>query len=167
MQIMMSQVEALLSVDAGRVPVGTVAFFPRDPEAQKRRICTVLAFVVLGVGVGLVFAGLRPAAVPLLALVGVALAVGALPTKSDSDSPPTKSPTLVLTQEGMIVRDGEGLRYWHFEDLADVRPYLYGQTLGLLVLRKDGKRDFVDTTFFERGERVRELIGRHLKPREA
>ena len=164
---MMSQVEALLSVDAGRVPPGTVAFFPRDPEAQKRRACTILAVIVFGVGVGLVVCGVRLAAVPLLALVGVALAVGSLPTKPDSDTAPSKSPTLVLTQEGMIVRDADGLRYWEFDELADVRPYLHGPTLGLLVLRKNGKRDFVDTTFFERGERVRELIGRHLKPREA
>jgi hypothetical protein len=64
----------------------------------------------------------------------------------------------------MIVRDAEGLRYWHFEDLIDVQPFIHIQTLGLLVLRRDGKRDFIDTTFFERGEKVRELVGRRLKP---
>ena len=51
MQSSMSDVEALLSVDAGRVPPGTVAFFARDPERTKRRILAVLA-VLVGSGGG-------------------------------------------------------------------------------------------------------------------
>ena len=103
----------------------------------------------------------------LLALVGVAFAVGALPTRPDVEEAPTKRPTLLLTVEGLIVRDDCGLRTWSFDDLADVRPYMHLRTLGLLVVRKDGKRDFIDTMAFERGDRVPELIGRRLKPREA
>jgi hypothetical protein len=41
------------------------------------------------------------------------------------------------------------------------------RTLGLLVVRKNGARDFIDTMAFERGDRVPELIGRRVKPREA
>ena len=33
----MSDIEALLSVDAGKTPPGTVAFFQRDPEAASKR----------------------------------------------------------------------------------------------------------------------------------
>jgi hypothetical protein len=163
----MSEVEALLNVDAGRVPPGAIAFFPRDPEALQRRVCTFFAIVALAAGVGLALGTHSRAGVALLALVGVAFAVGALPTRPDVDEQPTKRPTLLLTAEGLIVRDDCGLRTWSFDDLADVRPYMHLRTLGLLVVRKDGKRDFIDTMAFERGDRVPELIGRRLKPREA
>jgi len=163
----MSEVEALLSVDAGRVPPGAVAFFPRDPEVVQRRICTFFALVSLAAGVGLALGTHSRVGVALLALVGVAFAVGALPTRPDVEEAPTKRPTLLLTVEGLIVRDDCGLRTWSFDDLADVRPYMHLRTLGLLVVRKDGKRDFIDTMAFERGDRVPELIGRRLKPREA
>ena len=39
----MSEVEALLSVDAGRVPPGAVVFRARDPDAEVRRLRMVLA----------------------------------------------------------------------------------------------------------------------------
>ena len=105
--------------------------------------------------------------IPLLALIGVGLTVGALPTLPDFATVRAKRPTLLVTQEGIIVRDEEGLRSWDFDDLATVRPYIHRQTLGILIVRKSGDRDFLDTTFFERGEKVREMIGRRLKLTEA
>ena len=39
----MSEVEALLNVDAGRIPPGAVVFRARDPESEVRRLRTVLA----------------------------------------------------------------------------------------------------------------------------
>jgi hypothetical protein len=163
----MSEVEALLSVDAGRVPPGAVAFFPRDPEALQRKVCSVFAILTLAAGLALAIGTHNRVGVALLALVGVALAVGAIPTRPDVDEAPTKRPTLLLTTEGLIVRDDCGLRQWNFDDLADVRPYMHVRTLGLLVVRKNGARDFIDTMAFERGDRVPELIGRRVKPREA
>jgi hypothetical protein len=67
----------------------------------------------------------------------------------------------------MIVRDTSGLRSWCFDDLVDVRPFLHQQRIGLLIAKRDGSREFVDTLLFKRGEKVNELIGRRLKPREA
>jgi hypothetical protein len=163
----MSQVQALLNVDAGRVPAGAMVFFPRDPEAAQRRFFGVMAAVVLAGAVALFATHTGGVAIPLLALIGVGFVVGALPTLPDSDTPRAKRPTLVLTQEGIIVRDEQGLRSWDFDDLATVRPYIHRQTLGILIVRKNGDRDFLDTTFFERGEKVREMIGRRLKLTEA
>jgi hypothetical protein len=162
----MSDVEALLSVDAGRVPPGAVAFFPRDPEALQRKVCSVFAIIALAAGLALAIWTPSRVGVALVALVGVAFAVGAIPTRPDLDEAPVKRPTLLLTTEGLIVRDDSGLRQWHFDDLADVRPYMHFRTLGILVVRKNGKRDFIDTMAFERGDKVPELIGRRLKPRE-
>ena len=70
------EVEALLSVDAGRVPPGAIAFFPRDPEANQRRVCTFFALVALAGGIGLALGTHNRVGVALLALVGVAFAVG-------------------------------------------------------------------------------------------
>jgi hypothetical protein len=167
MQPSMSDVEALLSVDAGRVPPGTVAFFQHDPERTQRRLLAVFALLVASGTVAAFVAGLSRPPIALLALATIALFVLALPPERDPEERMRKRPTLVLTANGMIVRDGSGLRSWSFDDLLDVRPYLHQQRIGLLILKRDGSRQFVDTLSFKRGEKVNELIGRRLKPREA
>lgn len=163
----MSEVEALLSVDSGRVPPGVTAFFQRDPEASRRRSFAWLAVIVDGFAVALLIAGVGKPGIAILALIGVALAIGAVPTKpdDDADEAPRKRPTLVVTPEGIVVRDDYGMRYWHFDDVEGVSPYIHQMSLGVLVLRKDGKRDFIDTTFFERGDKVRDVIGTRLRLR--
>jgi hypothetical protein len=161
----MSDVEALLSVDAGRVPPGVVAFFARDPEAAKRRALAVFALLLGLATAGAYLAGLSRPPIALLALATLAMIIQALPPERDPETARYKRPTLVVTSNGVIVRDGSGLRSWSFEDLVDVRPYLHQQRIGLLLARRDGGREFVDTLSFERGEKVNELIGRRLKPR--
>jgi len=167
MQSMMSDVEALLSVDAGRVPPGAVAFFARDPEAPKRRFFFVMAILVAGAAVAAFCAGLSRPPTAVLMLAAIALAILAMPPERDPEQARQKRPTLVLTATGMIVRDACGLRSWSFDELEDVRPFLHQQRIGLLIAKRDGSRQFVDTLSFERGEKVNELIGRRLKPREA
>ena len=167
MQSTMSDVEALLSVDAGRVPPGTVAFFQRDPERTQRRLLAVFAALVAIGTVAAYLGGLSRPPIALLALGTIALFIMALPPERDPEEARRKRPTLVLTPNGMILRDGSGLRSWSFDDLLDVRPYLHQQRIGLLILKRDGSRHFVDTLSFKRGEKVNELIGRRLKPREA
>jgi hypothetical protein len=167
MQSSMSDVEALLSVDAGRVPPGTVAFFQRDPERTQRRLLAVFAALVAIGTVAAYVAGLSRPPIALLALGTIALFIMALPPERDPEEAKRKRPTLVLTANGMIVRDGSGLRSWSFDDLLDVRPYLHQQRIGLLILKRDGSRQFVDTLSYKRGEKVNELIGRRLKPHEA
>ncbi len=167
MQSSMSDVEALLSVDAGRVPPGTVAFFARDPERTKRRVLAVFAVLVGSGMVASVLGGLSRPPIALLALATIGLFVMALPPERDPETAGHKRATLVLTPNGMIVRDNSGLRSWSFDDLLDVRPFLHQQRIGLLIARRDGGREFVDTLLFKRGEKVNELIGRRLKPREA
>jgi hypothetical protein len=161
----MSEVQALLSVDAGKVPPGVVAFFPRDPDAPARRIRGILAAIAHTAALALAVSGTARPLAALLALAGVALTVGAFPTTSDDDEPPSKRPTLVLTPTGMILRDAGGLRTWHYDDLLHVSPFVHELTLGLLVIRKNGRREFLDTASFERGERVRDLLrGRIRRP---
>ncbi len=167
MQSSMSDVEALLSVDAGRVPPGTVAFFARDPERTKRRVLAVFALLMGGTVVAGLLGGLGRPPIALLALTTIGLFVMALPPERDPETAGHKRATLVLTPNGMIVRDNSGLRAWSFDELVDVRPFLHQQRVGLLIARRDGGREFVDTLLFKRGEKVNELIVRRLKPREA
>ena len=166
MQSSMSDVEALLSVDAGRVPPGTVAFFARDPERTQRRILAVFALLVATGAGAAYFAGLSRPPIALLALGAIALSIMALPPEREPGAEHHKRPTLVVTASGMIVRDGYGLRSWSFDELADVRPFLHQQRIGLLIAKRDGSRQFVDTLSFKRGEKVNELIVRRFKPRE-
>ncbi len=160
-----SEVQALLSVDAGRIPAGVVAFFPRDLEAPARRARAIMATIVHITAFALALSGTARPLVALLALAGVALSIGAFQTKPDDEEPPSKRPTLVLTSTGMILRDAGGLRTWCYEDLLHVSPFVHELTLGLLVIGKDGKREFLDTASFERGEKVRDLLkGRIRRP---
>jgi hypothetical protein len=170
----MSDVEALLSVDKGRVPPGMVAFFARDPAGAQRRMFTVMAILVGGSAVVLAtclltgaVVGLHRLPVALLALAAIGLTLQALPPERDPLTSRYKRPALLLTPTGMIMRDGSGLRSWSFDQLKDVRPYLHHQRVGLLITQRDGSRDFVDTLSFERGDKVRELIGRRLNLSEA
>lgn len=164
----MSEVEAMLSVDAGRVPRGTVAFFQRDPEAPLRRSYGWLAVIVNGFALSLVLAGLTNIGAVLLALCGVALTVLALPTRTEEDDDrPRKQPMLLLTADAIAVRDDRGMRSWQYDDLADVFPFTDRDIRGIIVVRKNGKRDFIDTAFFERGEKVGDAIVRRLQLRAA
>lgn len=158
----MSEVEALLSVDAGRVPAGAVVFHVRDPEAPARRARAVLAFVTFGLAFTCAMAGGGRVPVALLAIAACMLAVSATATAPDFDEGPCKPPTLVVTATGMIVRDAYGLRTWRFDELAEVRPYVHYHRPGLLVIRRNGSCDFVDNQLFQRGDHLRDVIGQRL-----
>ena len=86
MQSSMSDVQALLSVDAGRVPPGTVAFFARDPERTKRRVLAVFAVLVGSAAVASLMAGLSRPPIALLALATIGLVVMALPPERDPET---------------------------------------------------------------------------------
>ena len=155
----MSEVEALLSVDRGEIPPGILAFFPKDQEAPIRRLRAALAiFAALCAGACyLTGAGLMPTT--LLALAAAMLGITATRTvDEDTDSPPPKKATVVVTPTGIIVRDDFGLRTWTFDQLADAVPVSYEQRVALLLVKRDGSRDVIDHMAFARGEGLRDII---------
>jgi hypothetical protein len=162
---MLSEVEALLSVDAGRVPPGAVVFPAADPEAPARRAYLFLALVAGISAVGSFFSGLGLEPVVLLGIIAAILAVLAVPTTPEPEEARHKQPTLVVTPYGMIVRNHEGLRSWRFDELASVHPYVFTDGEGLLLVKRDGSREFLDCLGFRQGDRVAEVIGRHIRPR--
>jgi hypothetical protein len=64
----------------------------------------------------------------------------------------------------MIVRDDDGLRSWRFDELVEVVPYLHTTGEGLLLVGRDGSREFLDNRLFRRGEQLPGVIRRHLRP---
>lgn len=161
----MSEVEALLSVDAGRVPAGTVVFRARDPDAEVRRLRTVLAVGAGLLTVGLAVAGVSREPIAMLVLTTTMLALSATRAEPDGEEARHKRPTMVLTTTGMIVRDASGLRSWQYEEIADVRTCVCQGQIGIVVVLASGAMHFIDNLSFARGEHVGGLIRRHLQPR--
>jgi hypothetical protein len=161
----MSEVETLLSVDAGKVPAGVVVFRPRDPEAEVRRIRTGLAVIAGIVTIALAAVGASREPVGMLVLVTAMLAISATGTEADPIEARQKRPAMVLTANGMIVRDSSGLRSWQYDDIADVRTCVCQGQVGIVVVLRSGQMHFVENLLFARGEHVSGLIRRHLQPR--
>jgi hypothetical protein len=159
----MTDIEALLSVDAGRVPPGAMAFFLGDAEVVERR-----TYVVLGVtaaAAGAICAGLGGGrvVVMLLLLAAAALLLLATPTLGDDEDRAVKRPVIVVTSNALMMRDECGLRIWPFEDLASVAAAIHDQRAHLLLVGTDGKRHVVDCLRFRNGERVREVVDQRLQ----
>jgi hypothetical protein len=161
----MSEVEALLNVDAGRVPPGAVVFRARDPEAEVRRLRTVLAIGAGLLTVGLAIAGVAREPIAMLVLTTTMLALSASRTAPEGDEARHKRPAMVLTTTGIIVRDASGLRSWQYEDISDVRTCVCQGQIGIVVVLVGGAMHFIDNLSFARGEHVGGLIRRHLQPR--
>jgi len=154
----------LLSVDAGQVPPDAVVFSAADPEAPARRMNAVLAGLCGLAMVGGLLTAVGRELVALLALITGIFVVLATRTEPESDEHPRKPPRLIVTPRGMIVRDDDGLRSWRFEELAEVVPYLHTTGEGLLLVGRDGSREFLDNRLFRRGEQLPGVIRRHLRP---
>jgi hypothetical protein len=163
----MTEVEVLLSVDAGRIPPDAVVFSAADPEAPGRRLNAFLAVAAGVATAGCLLTGVARELIFLLAIIAGIFAVLAIPTAADPEEARRKPCTLVVTPRGMIVRDDEGLRTWRFDELAEVLPYLHSNGEGLLLIRRDGRREFLDNRLFRKGEDLVEVIARHLKARTA
>jgi hypothetical protein len=161
----MSEVEALLSVDAGVVPTGAVVFRARDPDAEVRRLRTVLAIGAGLVTVALAAAGASREPVAMLVLTTAMLSLSATRTELSPEEKLQKRPTMVLTKTGIIVRDAQGLRSWQYDEISDVRACVCQGQVGIVVVQRNGSLHFVDNLLFARGEHVSGLIRRHLQPR--
>jgi hypothetical protein len=161
----MTEVEALLSVDAGRVPAGVVAFRPRDRGAVTRRFRIVLAVTCALAAVASALTGVGRELVALLVLGAGIFGVLASPDQQDDDvEVPSKPPALLLTPTGLIVRDAFGLRCWRYAELLEVRQVCSRGESGLLIVGRDQSSDFVDTGDFERGESLWALLRAVVPP---
>jgi hypothetical protein len=161
----MTEIEALLSVDGGHTPPGTVAFFLDDGTRGFRSVYALLAAAAGATAVAGGWAGWGRAAVVLLLLMGLALALSALPTLSEDENRDPKRQVLVITASGLIVRDDSGLRSWRFEDLTDVVAGIRDSQPYLKLIDHQGKRHIVGCAAYRKGERARRAISARLHVR--
>ncbi len=161
----MTQIEALLSVDAGRIPPGTVAFFASDPADEQVRLYAIIAAVAGLIAAACGFAEAGPEIIALAILGTVVSTVLALTSESEPLEPGAKRSTVVVTPTGVIMRDACGLRTWTFDDLAAVRLVSLGPKVGLVVSRRDGSRDLIDILNFKGADSLRQLLYRELNRR--
>jgi hypothetical protein len=159
----MSDIEALLSVDRGLIPPGTVAFFVEDTDARSRYAYAIMAVstIVAAIAAGGVGAGRF--LVMLMVLAAAGLAVLAWPPARDAAAQPAKRQVIVMTALGVILRDEEGLRSWRFEDLADVIYEMSNNRPYLILLERTGARHSIDITRFGHRRRVAEALGSRVQ----
>jgi hypothetical protein len=159
----MTEVEALLSVDAGHTPPGIVAFFMDDGRQDGRRARAVLAALAALATVGCALAGVGRIPLTLLAIgVGI-LAVRATPTLQDKVDLVCKRQVMVVTGVGLIVRDASGLRTWRFEDLAEVVAGIFDHRAYLDLIDQHGTHHTIEYFGFRRAERIRRVISQRLR----
>jgi hypothetical protein len=167
----MTEVQALLSVDSGHIPPGAAAFFLEDPGRGTFRLRATLAAMAGLTSVGCAWAGAGQVLVSLLVLGAAALAVLATPTIEEEDEEeadrPAKRQVMVVTPQGIIVRDDWGLRSWQFDDLTSVVQGAYNQRPHLVLIDRHGARHAIDYLRFQRAERVREVIDTRVRLRQS
>jgi hypothetical protein len=165
----MSEIEALLAVDAGHTPPATMAFmafFARDAEASERLTYAILgamtAFAALASGL----LGGPDLVGALLILTAAMFTIVATPTiknEHEEDTRPIKRHVMVVTTEAIIVRDAWGLRSWRFEDLAEIAASSYDHRPYMVLIKRDGSRHALDYLNFQRPEQLRQTIDRQLR----
>ena len=162
----MSEIEALLSVDAGRVPPATVAFFARDAEASERLTYAVLGAMTAMVAMVSGLLGGPDLMGALLVLTAAMFTIVATPTlKEPGDGEPRqiKRHVMVVTSEAIIVRDAWGLRSWRFEDLSEIAASSYEHRPYMVLIQRDGTRHALDYLSFQRPEQLRQVIDTRLR----
>jgi hypothetical protein len=158
-----TDIEVLLSVDAGRIPSGVMAFFVGDVDVAERRTYAVLSVLSVGAAAACAGLGAGRALVMLLVLAATALALFATPTLREDHDPRAKRPVIVITPEAIVMRDECGLKVWRFEDLTGVAAAVHDHRPQLVLTGRDGKRYAVDCLRFQNGERVREVVDQRLQ----
>lgn len=163
----MTDIEVLLSVDGGHTPPGTVAFFMRDADRETRKVRAIVGglFAVMAVAGAIAGGGLH--IVALLLLAGGIMGVLAMPTASDDRRTQIKKRVVVVTENGIIMRDGRGLRTWLFKDLQGASSWRHADRVDLWLERRDGSRSFINCRVFQRGERLPEVIKQRLHAQAA
>jgi hypothetical protein len=157
----MTDIEILLSVDAGTVPAGSTAFFIRDRTLWVRRTWAAFSAGFLAAAVAAMGIGRHEGIFPL-ALVSALFATLALPTLPNDASSEAKRPVFIVTPTAIILRDGHGLRTWAFDDLSGVQISRHAHRMDVILIERGGKRVFIDGHAFAAGDRLPRAIAAHL-----
>lgn len=159
----MTDIEVLLSVDGGEVPPGTVAFFMRDAEAEKRKMRALMSAVLVAMAIGSGLADGGHACVALLLLTAGIFGVLAMPPASEERPIEIKKRVVIVTDRGIIMRDGRGLRTWLFADLQGAQSMRQADRVDLWLETRDGSKSFINCRVFQRGEYLPDVVKQRLR----
>jgi len=163
----MTDIEVLLSVDAGHIPLGTVAFFMRDAASETRKMRALMGALLVVMAIAGGFAGGGRACVALLLLGAGIFGVLAMPPTSEERGTEIKKRVVVVTQNGIIMRDGRGLRTWLFADLQGASSWRHADRVDLWLERRDGSKSFINCRVFQRGEHLPDVVKQRLRAQTA
>lgn len=155
----MTNVEALLTVESGRVPEGVHVFVEQNPESRRTRGWLLMFGFLALVAAATALQGGDGWGVAAIALFAAMAGVMAIPTRPEE---PWKPRVLLLCQKGLIVREHWGLRNWRYEELS--RPYLLfvdGEQQ-LCLEAKDGEMHLIDHLNFRHGSNLRALLEQRI-----
>jgi hypothetical protein len=159
----MTEVEALLAVDKGRVPPNTLAFFAREPDFLERRTYAALAIIAAAAAIAAILGGAQRPLVAIMLIATTALVILCMPTQQAEEEQPQKRHVLVVTPSGIIVRDAWGVRCWSFENLCEALIWSHEHRPQVVLVERNGTRHAVDYLGFNRGEHLRDVLLNRVK----
>lgn len=157
----MTNVEALLLVEAGKVPDGVEVFYETDAEAPRFRAWLILAMVMTGATAVTAFRDDSTEGatweIALMALFAAFAALMAVPTH-DPEEKRSRPRILVMGPQGMITRDPWGLQNWDYDELQRVSTCWLGGRPHLLIEDHSGKEHLLDFATFQGSGRIIALL---------
>ena len=147
----MTNVEALMAVEAGEQPSECKIYYERD----ERKLWAlwwsgVSAFLVV---FAIMVAWQMPTS-PYPVLIGLAAAIAAVIGIPVEEEEPDRLRILVITPRGAIVRGPGGLKNWHFDELTRVMPYSILGQAQLCLRDVHGRDHLLDYRSFEAPEEI-------------
>jgi hypothetical protein len=156
----MTNVEALLKVESGRVPEGVKVFLEQDAESGRSRswlfMCAFLAIVAAVTGVQ----GGEPLGVLAIAIFAAMAAVMAIPTQEEE---PRKPRVILLCDKGLIVREHWGLRNFRYDELTRVFVMTVDGEQQLCLEDKAGDAHLLDYLSFCAGDSLRHQLDQRIR----
>jgi hypothetical protein len=157
----MTNVEALMSVEAGRVPEGVRVFVERDEDSGRGRVWGVLALLLGGITCFVAATGTQtrdtPYEVGLMAVFTAFALIMATPT-TDEQMSARRRRVLVVGKDGFITRDAYGLRNWLFDEIVSIALCTFDGVPHLMLEDRFGKEHLLDHANFENAEALLEIL---------
>lgn len=158
--IVMTNVEALLKVESGRVPEGVKVFLEQNPESGRSHswllMCAFLAIVATVTG----FQGGEPLGVLVIAIFAAMAGVMAIPTQEEESRKPR---VVLLCEKGLIIREHWGLRNFRYDELSRVFVLVVDGEQQLCLEDKSGDAHLLDYRSFRAAEALKTQLDQRIR----
>jgi hypothetical protein len=148
-------------VEAGLVPEGVLALYPRDPVARARRILVVCGALFAAALVVELVTRLGAPIVFGLAMALAFVAVRITPTITD-DEDVRRRPAVVVTATAILKRESTGFQTWMFAELVCAQLLVAAERMDLVLVTSDGTRTLIACGALESGRQLVDAVAQHL-----